>query len=353
MMRSSADILEYSGPLLWDGSGIDPRRLDFLGTVPVPVRQRVRDGAAEIVAQSIARGALIRGAMPMGQGGRTPFAQLRYIRNPAEYPAMLVSAEHGNIFNRRFYAAHVATGGFSGCQPLDVAAAFRNGGLVDPRGIIGVFAVAPFVMLIDKPRLNGLPVPKRWRDLIEPEYRGQVVFGGWRKAGENRYRSYNKFFLLCMAEAFGLNAVAALVKNVPCLMHSAQMPRYAGSNMSTGGIYVLPWSLADLCPRRAVTEMVWPEDGAFAYPLWLTVKRDRQADIACLIEYFYGSALADYLDANRYPALGRGTAALPPDAALRWPGWDFIRHPATAKLLRQACDAFESACGTEEIRSCA
>jgi ABC-type Fe3+ transport system substrate-binding protein len=348
MIRTDIDGIDSAGSLLWDGTGVDPRRLDFLGTVPVPVRRRVREG----LAAELTRHPAIRGCMPMGQGGSTPFERLRFIRDPAEYPAMLVSAEHGNIFNRRFHAAHVATGGFCACQP-EAADAFRSSGLVDSKGTIGVFAVAPFVMLIDRQRLNGLPAPKRWRDLIEPEYRGQVVFGGWRKAGESRYRSYNKFFLLCMAEAFGLDAVAALVKNVPALMHSAQMPRYAGSNMSAGGIYVLPWSLADLCPRRAVTAVVWPEDGAFAYPLWLTVNCIKRDAVLPLVAYFYGRALAAYLDANRYPALGMGAAAIPPGAALRWPGWDFIRGRATAKLLRQACDAFEGVCGAEEVRSCA
>jgi ABC-type Fe3+ transport system substrate-binding protein len=157
-----------------------------------------------------------------------------------------------------------------------------------------------------------------------------------------------------MAEAFGLDAVAALVKNVPGLMHSAQMPRYAGSNMSIGGIYVLPWSLADLSPRRDLTEVVWPEDGALAYPLWLTANGAKKNSVRPLIDYFYGRALADYLDANRYPALGLGKAVIPDGAGLRWPGWDFIRHRDTADIVRAACRVFEDAVAPDErMRSCA
>ncbi len=166
-------------------------------------------------------------------------------------------------------------------------------GLIDPRGWIGVFAVAPFVWLIDRRRLGELPTPGRWADLADPMYRGQVVLSGWRRDGERQWGHYNRFFLLAMARELGLGGLARLVLNVPGLMHSAQMPRLAGTDASLGGIYVLPWSLADMCPRRAHTEVVWPRDGALAYPLWMTAKTSRapRGSIRS-IEHFHGSELA-------------------------------------------------------------
>ncbi len=81
-----------------------PARLGSLGTVPVPLRQRVRDGVADLVQEiGEADAPPLRCCFPMGQGGRGPFERLRYIRALADYPGMLVSAEHGNAFNRRFY----------------------------------------------------------------------------------------------------------------------------------------------------------------------------------------------------------------------------------------------------------
>ena len=90
---------------------------------------------------------------------------------------------------------------------------------------------------------------------------------------------------------------------MPLLLHSAQMPRLAGTDASPGGIYIAPWSMADMCPRRKVTEVVWPEDGALAYPLWLTVKASHRKALDPLLRYFYGAELGRYLNANRYPAL--------------------------------------------------
>lgn len=334
------------------------RGWDFLGSVPVPLRARTRDGLAELTTRHRAAGGpALKCCFPMGQGGRGPIERLRFLRHLDDFPRMLVSAEHGNVFNRRFHDRHVSRGAFASGQPSGVAPVFADCGLVDPRRWIGVFAVAPFVMLVDRQRLGGLPVPRRWRDLADPIFRDQVVFGGWRREETQAWSHYNKFFLLCMARELGLSGLARLVRNVPQLLHSAQMPRLAGTDASPGGIYVLPWSLADMCPRRAHTEVVWPEDGALAYPLWLTVQERHCDRLDVLSRHFHGAELGRYLAENRYPPLCPDLApALPGGARLKWLGWDYVRHPATADDVRTACRIFLDAQDRRappEIRSCA
>lgn len=321
------------------------RGWDFLGSVPVPLRARMRDGIAELVSRHrLAGGPALKCCFPMGQGGRGPVDRLRFLKELDAFPRMLVSAEHGNVFNRRFHRDHVESGAFTGGQPGGSAPVFTDCGLVDPEGWIGVFAVAPFVLLVDRQRLDGRPVPRRWRDLADPTFRDQVVFGGWRREGTEVWTHYNKFFLVCMLRELGPAGLMRLVTNVPQLLHSAQMPRLAGTDASPGGVYVLPWSLADICPRRAHTEVVWPEDGALAYPLWLAVQARHRDRLDVLLRHFYGSALGRYLNGNRYPSLCPDLApALPPGARLRWLGWDYIRHPGTARDVREACRIFVDA----------
>lgn len=339
----SASFDAAAGPFADAGREVgEARGLDLLGTVPVPLRHRVRDGVADLLMRLRDGGnPPLKCCFPLGQGGRSPFDRLRFIRSLGEFPDMLVSCEHGNAFNRRFYRAHVANGAFSACQPADPAPVFVDAGLIDPEGWIGVFAVAPFVLLIDHERLDGRPVPRGWADLMDPLYRDLVVFSGWRREGERRYRQVNTFFLLFMALRFGLDGLERMLRNVPALLHSAQMPRRAGTAASPGGIYVLPWSLADLCPRQAATEVVWPEEGALAYPLWLTVKRAHALRLEALVRHFYGPELADYLDHNRYPALRAGEEpAVPHGARLTWLGWDAVRDPAIARTIQAVRHCF-------------
>ena len=324
-------------------SRAQPRGWDLLGNVPVPLRHLVRDGVAARVQPLRRDGhAPLKCCFPMGQGGASPFQRLRYIRALDEFPHMLVSAEYGHCFNRAFHARHVEGGAFRAEQPNGVDAVFSEAGLIDPKGWIGVFAVAPFVFLIDRARLGDLPVPRRWSDLADPIYAGQVVFGGWRRPGQSDYAGYNAFFLQAMAMELGLGGVARILANVPSLVHSAQMPRLAGTDASPGGIYVAPLSLADMCPRRHRTQLVWPEDGALAFPLWLTVKRSQRLTLAPLVDYFHGPDLARLLNANRYPALCPGQKpAMPAWAKLKWPGWDYLRHGDCAAELKAVRKLFQ------------
>lgn len=148
----------------------------LLGNVPLPLRHCVRDGVADQVKTMRDRGGeTLRCCFPMGQGGVTPFQRLRFIRHLDDFPDMLVSAEHGNAFNRRFHARHMAGGDFRSGQPADVASVFTQAGLVDPQGWIGVFAVALFVWRIDRERLGDVPVPRRWADLAGEAFAADIV----------------------------------------------------------------------------------------------------------------------------------------------------------------------------------
>ena len=336
------------------GSHTAKPRLDFLGNVPVPLRHHVQNDVADLIANTETQtGKTLKFHIPMGQGGRNPFEQLRFIRTLADYPNMLVSSEHGNAFNRQFQKDYLTTGAFTGAQPTGLAPSFTECGLIDPTGTIGVFAIAPFVMLIDRRRLKNLPVPRRWSDLTDPIYRNEVIFSGWKRETDRHYKQFNKFFLLAMAKELGLSGLKQIILNVPSLLHSAQMPRLAGTVSSPGAIYILPWAQADMCPRRDQTEIVWPEEGALAYPLWLTSKASHRKSLDTLLNYFHGAQLAQYLNQNRYPALCPGIpSGLPANAKLNWMGWDFVRHPSTAKLIQAANSIFMEA-QRIEFPSCA
>jgi ABC-type Fe3+ transport system substrate-binding protein len=319
-----------------------PRGWDFLGSTPVPLRVKMRDGIAQAIRAHVAQGgAPLKCCMPMGQGGRTPVERLRFVRELEDFPKLLVSSEHGNVFNRVFHAAHVETGAFSSGQPHGATAAFEQAGLIDEKGWIGVYAVAPFVLLIDRKRLGARSVPESWADLADPLYRGEVVFSGWRREGEREWSSANLFFLLSMLRLLGPDGLRRLVANVPGLMHSAQMPRHAGAPSSLGAVYVLPWSLADLCPRREVTQVVWPREGGLAYPLWLTAQTAHREKVAPLLDYFFAEKTGRWLDHNLYPSLAPGRPArLPPGVRLFWLGWDYLRHASAARDIKQASAIF-------------
>ncbi len=318
------------------------RGWDFLGSCPAPLRMKMRDDLADFLrTRSLRGGEKLKCCMPMGHGGRTPFERLRYVRDLDDFPRMLVSSDHGNAFNRAFHAEYVERGAFASLQPAGAARVFSEAGLIDPRGWIGVYAVAPFVLLVDQARLGARPVPGSWADLADPVYRGEIAFSGWRREGDKYWRAYNQFFLLALSRLLGESALRGVLENLAGLTHSAQMPRLAGTANSLAGIYILPWALADLCPRRDRTQVVWPREGALAFPLWMTGQTAHAKRLAPLADYYFSEKTARWLDHNLYPSLAPGGAKkLPPGARLCWPGWDFIRHPSAAEEIKRACALF-------------
>ncbi len=126
------------------------------------------------------------------------------------------------------------------------------------------------------------------------------------------------------------------------------MPRLAGTANSHAAIYILPWSLADLCPRRDRTQVVWPRDGALAFPLWMTAQAAHRDRVAPLADYFFAPSTAPWLDHNLYPSLAPdGGAKLPQGARFFWPGWEFLRARATAAEIKRVCGLFHAA--TEQL----
>jgi ABC-type Fe3+ transport system substrate-binding protein len=267
--------------------------------------------------------------------------RLRLIRKLEDFPKLLVSSENGNIFNREFHERHVEKGAFCAVQPAQAAQPFRDAGLIDPRQWIGVYAIAPFVLLVDRERLGTRPVPQSWSDLSDPLYREEVVFSGWRRPGSRHWRTYNLLFLVTMLRLLGEHGLRRLLANTPTLLHSAQMPRVAGTGASPGAIYVLPWAQAALCPRRDRTQIVWPREGAIAFPLWITAQAAHRDRISSLADYFFAATTADWLDRNLYPSLAAGRAPrVPAGARLLFPGWDYLRHRSAAHDAKRASALF-------------
>lgn len=332
-----------------------PKGWDFLGSCPVPLRARMRDDIAQIAQCCMDAGHPLKCCLPMGQGGPSPMERLRFIRNREDFPKFLVSSEHGNAFNRAFHADFVETGSFVSLQPRRVDNMFLDAGLIDPKGWIGVYAVAPFVILIDRERLGNRPVPTEWAQLCDPVYRGEVVFSGWRGDDHDRWRSFNLFFLLAMLRLLGVSRYGALLENVSHLMHSAQMPRFAGTAASLGAIYVAPWALADLCPRRDRTTVVWPCEGGLAFPLWLTAQAAHEPRVSPFADYLFSEETGAWLDRNRYPSVVPGKERfLPENARLHFLGWDYLRHRATSNDAKRAAEMFHRSRDiTDRRRQCA
>lgn len=322
-----------------------PGALDFLGRMPIPLRRPFKTGLDRVVAARRAEnGVSLSCCFLMGGEWQAPFAGLT-ARSPDDLPGMVVSSWSADLMTAR-WLDHFAGPTTATSPPAHPACI--EGGLCDPLGACSVFAVIPLVFLVDHGRLGDRPVPRRWGDLLGPHFRRDVIFGGWRPNDRVPFTDFNEFLLLCLLEEFGRSGIEAFAANVKMLAHNIRTVRTAGTDSDEGAaVAVLPWLQADLCPRRARTSVVWPEDGALAMPIGFVAKPEQRDRLRPLIDYVTGPDLGAVLAKNRYPPVAAAIPqAFPPGARLKWPGWDHVRsHDMTERTTLAARHFFAAWAG--------
>jgi ABC-type Fe3+ transport system substrate-binding protein len=316
---------------------------DFMGRIPVPLKYTFRDGFEKIIEKYRAKtGRDLVCYFPMGSGGNASLDAAVRAKDIGEFPGMLLSSAFDSAFENYFLEKYVKNGYFQSCQKTPLAQIYCDCAISDPLGAFTVYAVVPIVMLVDRKRLGLLPVPRYWRDILEPVYRKKIIFGGWRKNDHIPYSEFNNFLLLDLYRNYGPESLKAFAQNVKNLLHNVYMPRIAGTDSNLGAaIYILPWFLASICPRRENVSVVWPEDGALAYPLYFLAKKSELKRIKPLVEYVTGNDFGQYLSDNRYPSLNPEVVCpYSPAAKLKWVGWDYIYSNNVMEVMRLAAKTF-------------
>ena len=296
--------------------------LDFLGRMPVPLRYGFAAGLDRAATAAGGR----RICFLMGNEWYAPFDDLLHAGADAGFPHIILSPFTRDVLSVPFQQ-RLREAGHGAAPPASVHPAVAAAGLVDPEGLFTVFAVIPWVLLIDHRKLGARPVPRHWEDLLDPVYHDQIVFGGWRRPSDGTYPDCNDFLLLTLYRRFGAAGLRAFAANTHAILHNTVAARFAGSNSEQGGaIAILPWLQADICPRRDRTSVIWPEDGAMTMPIGFSVATAQRERVQPLLDFICGDTYGAELARNRYPAVwAGGPQGLPPGARLNWLGWDYTR----------------------------
>jgi hypothetical protein len=202
--------------------------------------------------------------------------------------------------------------------PETCAPSLMHAGLLNETPL-SIYAVSPFVMLIDRAALGDRALPHHWEDLLDPCYRGQVVVTVEEPADNVAFLSYYRFF--------GVEGMGAFASNVICRASASVMASLCASDRTTSGsIYVIPWFFARCCAARDKV-VIWPEEGALCFPLWLALRRDASEGACFLASYFTGAEFARESARSCLPAAHGASDEVLAEEHKRfsWVGWDFLR----------------------------
>ena len=139
--------------------------------------------------------------MVKGNEWYAPFDALARTESTAGFPGMILTPFTRDVLSVSFQD-RLRAAGHAAATPRPVHPAAVD--LIDPAGLFSVFAVIPWVFLIDLRKLGHRPVPCQWADLLDPVYHDQIVFGGWKRPSDGTYPDCNDFLLLNLYRRFGI-----------------------------------------------------------------------------------------------------------------------------------------------------
>ncbi len=288
---------------------------DLLLYAPCPVKLVVRERIEAIAAGFEPP---LTTHIPMGCTSVDPYDPLYMETDPDRLPAVIASIGFGDFWREGFVQRFVDTGLFGSVLPEVINPLFTKAGMIDPGGAYTIYGVTPYIFLVDHAKLAGRPAPKTWADLLDPRWRGELVMCG---DGDDMADAV----LLNLYKEHGEDGLTRLAANCKSLMHSSRMAKVSGTNAhDAGAVFIIPLFFAESTKLPDHVEVVWPEDGAAASPLYFLAKRSEAARLARLIDFFtHGFGGIDSA-AWFIPLDGSRSYPLPPGASLKWVGWDFV-----------------------------
>jgi len=274
--------------------------LNFLGYSPCVFKHTFKeslDGVLGVYRKEAGDG--FRSYVPSGcdSCGSDMYDDIWKTPNIEDFPDVVTSLGFGDFFREGFVERFVNKGYFKSAWNTPLTEPFEKAGFRDPDGWYTVYAVMPFVMLIDKKKLGGLQAPRRWSDLLETDFRDKIIISGM----EDQVADIPLIYLYKEHGEVGLQRLAANLK------------------------------------------AVWPEDGAYASPLYLLVEESRMKEMAAITDYVTGPELGRKSALSCFPSLNpRVDNSLPEDASFKWLGWDYIKANDPAEAREYAHTVFIS-----------
>ncbi|MDR3640455.1 MAG: ABC transporter substrate-binding protein [Humidesulfovibrio sp.] len=305
------------------------RELDLLLYAPCPVKLVMKDAVDRVSADMAARGLPpLAMHVPMGCTSVEPYDPLRFETDEAALPGVIASIGFGDFWQRGFAERFAET--FEAVRPQTVSPLHEQAGMLDPRGIYTIYGCTPYLFVVDLARLDNVPPPRTWAELLEPRYSGRITMCG---DGDDMADAV----LMSVYKDFGLEGIKRLAESCRGFMHSSTMTKAAGAKSAggsasgdkdsrAGAIYIMPAFFACSTRQPDSVRVIWPEDGAAASPLYFLAKKSEKQRLAPLLECLTTGFAAIPSAAWFAPlALDAARSPLPPEASLKWVGWDFIR----------------------------
>jgi ABC-type Fe3+ transport system substrate-binding protein len=257
---------------------------------------------------------------------------LDYISSIDELPDIILASDVNNFFHKPFVEKFIESGKFKAFYQFEPEPYLARAGYFDPHKHFTMFTANMLVMVVDKSRLGSRPVPRRWRDLLSNAFENEIIM-----RGENDF--FCNAVMLPFYKDHGFQAIKTLARNIKAGKHPAQMVKLAASGKKeAAAVYIMPYFFAKTIRKREA-EIVWPQDGAIASPVFLLVKHDKIGKHRALLDFLMSEKTGTMLKGRFFPSVNPKVKNDFPEP-VKWLGWDFLLGHDIGKLKEDIRNTF-------------
>lgn len=262
---------------------------------------------------------------------------IRGIENANELPDVFLSAGFETFFDQKTIGRFKDQGVFTDITAATVNADFADIDINDPKKDYSIIAAVPAVFMINHDVLGDLPMPRRWADLLKPEYEQKVAL----PVGD--FDLFNAI-LLAIHKDYGDDGVKKLGRCMLKSMHPSQMVKNAQRVAEEKPLVtIMPYFFTKMARMVQSLEIVWPEDGAVVSPIFMLTKRESLDKVRPIAEYLSSKPVGEILaQKGLFPSLHPDVDnQLTGHHPWKWIGWDYIYKNDIGALIQHTTQIFE------------
>lgn len=201
----------------------------------------------------------------------------------------------------------------------------------DPRGMFDIFSCIPLVMVIDKTQGQGRQVPKRFEDVLSPEFENSIVY-------PDDGHMLDGIIMTYIYKDYGDEGLQRFKRNVIEGAHPSQMIKPGGLGHKPY-IMLMPWVFAKLKAMQPNMELVWPEDGAPILPIIVTSKNNDNAKR--ITEVIFRKEVGDIFRNNGFFPSNATETDNRMLGKLNFIGWDYIYRNDLLEIIAHCKEVIE------------
>lgn len=346
LLRQAIDLQGHHADITMKKTQQSGSDITVAGLLPCPVRLPLLEGFDAFIENFTRQsGHKVSYKLEAAAIGADWIAEnIRGIEDPDKLPDIFISAGFETFFDRQTIGHFKDQGVFVDLIEQQVNHDFDGLDIRDPKGDYSMIATVASVFMINHDVRGDLPIPRRWTDLLEPEFAQQVAL----PVGD--FDLFNAI-LLTIYKEHGEEGIRKLGRSMLKSMHPSQMVKNAKRvNDAKPYVTIMPYFFTKMARMVPGLEIIWPQDGAIISPIFMLTKRASIEKIRPIAEYLSGRAVGEILaQKGLFPSLHPEVDnQLNFEHPWQWIGWDYIYQHDIGTLIRDTNAIFEASLGLEK-----